>query len=87
MQYSPPVNNLAHPDKLYLTAFSLESITIYGSNIMKTIRTLKINKAHGHDDVSLRMLNICDDAVAEPLKIIFVNSVTQAVFPSQWKKH
>ena len=54
---------------------------------MKTIRTLKIHKAHGHDDVSLRMLNICDDAVAEPLKIIFVNSVTQAVFPSQWKKH
>ena len=32
------------------------------------------------------MLKICDDAVVEPLKILFVNSVNQTVFPSWWKK-
>ena len=32
------------------------------------------------------MLKICDDAIVEPLKILSVNSVNQAVFPSRWKK-
>ena len=70
------------PDKSYLTASSLESITISGSDILKTIRSLDINKAHGHDDMSVRMMKICDDAIVE----LFVNSANQAVFPSRWKK-
>ena len=32
------------------------------------------------------MLKTCDDAIVEPLKILFVNSVNQVVFPSRWKK-
>ena len=86
LQYSPVVNSSVLPDKCYLTASSLESVTISGSNILKTIRSLDIDKAHGHDDISIRMLNICDSAIVEPLKILFVNSVNQAVFPSRWKK-
>ena len=74
------------PDKSYLTASSLESVTISGSDILKTIRSLDIKKAHGHDDISIRMLKICDDAIAELLKILSVNSVNQDVFPSRWKK-
>ena len=74
------------PDKSYLTASSLDSITISGSDVLKTIRSLDINKAHGHDDISRRMLKICDDAIVDPLKILFENSVDQAVFPSPWKK-
>ena len=74
------------PDKSNLTDSSLDSITISGTDILKTIRSLDINKAHGHDDISIRMLKICDGAIVEPLKILFVNSVNQAVFPSRWKK-
>ena len=74
------------PDKSYLTASSLQSITISGSDILKTIRSLDINKTHDHDDISVSMMKICDDAIAEPLKMLFVNSVNQAVFPSRWKK-
>ena len=74
------------PDKSYLTASSLESVTISGSDILKTIRSLDIKKAHGHDDISIRMLKICDDAIVELLKILSVNSVNQDVFPSRWKK-
>ena len=74
------------PDKSYLTASSLESVTISGSGILKTIRSLDINKAHGHDKISVRMMKICDDAIVEPLKMLFVNSVNQALFPSRWKK-
>ena len=32
------------------------------------------------------MLKICDDAIVKPLKMLFVNSVNQAVFPSWWEK-
>ena len=58
---------------------------ISGCDILKTISSLDANKAHGHDDISVRMLKICDDAIVEPLKILFVSSVNQAVFPSRWK--
>ena len=74
------------PDKSNLTDSSLDSIAISGSDILKTIRSLDINKARGHDDISIRMLKICDDAIVEPLKMLFVNSVNQAVCPSRWKK-
>ena len=86
LQFSPVVNSSVLPDKSYLTASSLESIAISASDILKTIRSLDINKANGHDDISVRMMKICDDAIAEPLKMLFVNSVNQAVFPSQLKK-
>ena len=73
------VNGSVLPDKSNLT---LDRIMISGSDILKTIRSLDINKAHGHDDISIRMLKICDDAIVEPLKMLFVNSVNQAGFPS-----
>ena len=57
-----------------------------GSDILKTIRSLDINKAHGHDDISVRMMKICDDAIVGPLKMLFVNSVNQAVFLADGKK-
>ena len=49
LQCSSIVNGSVHPDKLYLTASSLESIMISGSDLLKTIRSLDINKGHGHD--------------------------------------
>ena len=45
-----------------------------------------LNAAHGHDDMSIRMLKIYDAAIVEPLKISFVDSVNQAECPSLWKK-
>ena len=51
LQCSPVVNSSVVPDKSYLTASSLESITISGSDILKTIRSLDTNKAHGHDEI------------------------------------
>ena len=74
------------PNRSYVTASSVESITISGSDTLESIRSLDINKAHGRNDISVGMLKSCDDAVVEPLKILFVNSVNQAVFSSRWKK-
>ena len=58
MECSPDFNGSVLPDKSYLTASSLESIAISGSDILKTVRSLDINKVHGHDDMSIRMLKI-----------------------------
>ena len=42
-------------------------------NIYKIIKTLDINKAHGHEEVFIRMLKQCDKRIVKPLSIIFKN--------------
>ena len=39
-----------------------------------------------HDKISIRMLKICGDSLCRPLELIFNDSVTNGVFPSDWKK-
>ena len=53
---------------------------------MKFITTLNINKSHGHDDISIRMIKICDSALLKPLSIIFNYCVRTGTFPYIWKK-
>ena len=45
-----------------------------------------MNKSHGFDQISARMLRICDISIVKPLMIVFSNSLNQGVFPDQWKK-
>ena len=52
----------------------------------KIIRALNINKAHGDDDISIRMIKIGDSALMKPLSIIFNNSLKTGTFPCTWKK-
>ena len=35
-----------------------------------------MNKAHGHDEVSIRMLKLCESAITEPLNVIFKNCLS-----------
>ena len=53
--------------------------------ILKIIRA-HINKAHGHDEISVRMIKICDDAIIEPLSLIYKNCIENGTFPAIWKK-
>lgn len=39
----------------------------------KIIKTFDINKAHGRDEVSIRMLKPYDKSIAKPLYMIFKN--------------
>ena len=54
--------------------------------ILKHIRNLDTNKSHGIDNISAKMLKICDISIVKPLKIIFNNSLNEGVFPNLWKK-
>ena len=55
-------------------------------DIINIIRSLNEDKGHGYDNVSIRMLKICDTAIAEPLSIIFNNCINQSMFPDIWKR-
>ena len=44
-----------------------------------------MNKAHSHDEISITMLQLCESAIAEPLYLIFKNSVSSNTFPDVWK--
>ena len=39
-------------------------------NILKVVRALNINKAHGHDEISVRMIKICDEALFKSLSLM-----------------
>ena len=54
--------------------------------IISIIRKLSPNKAHGCDDISIRMLKICDTVIARPLKIIYEKCIETDRFPLLWKK-
>ena len=44
------------------------------------------NKAHGWDDISIRMTNLCGKSIAFLLKLLFQSSLEKGLFPSDWKK-
>ena len=52
----------------------------------RIIRALNINKVHDHDDISIRMIKICDKSLLKPLTVLFVNSIKSSCYPDIWKK-
>ena len=63
----------------------LSNVNIRPEKISKFIQTLDQNKAHGHDDISVRMIKICGSSIIKPLQLLFNNCLKQEVFPNIWK--
>ena len=53
---------------------------------LKIIQNLNPDIAHGHDEISIRMLKLCGDSLCRPLELIFKDCLTNGIFPSDWKK-
>ena len=47
---------------------------------------LNINKAHGHDDISIKMIKICDKSLVKPLTLLFNYSIKNSCYLDIWKK-
>ena len=60
-------------NQTFITETKLSSFDIEDEDIYKIIKTLHINKAHGYDKVSIRMLKLCDKSIVKPPPIIFKN--------------
>ena len=49
---------------------TISAVDFEGQDIFKIIGALDINKAHGHDNISTCVINICDSNIVKSLSII-----------------
>ena len=85
-QCSPIKNNSILPINIPPFFCSFSSICLNENKLLNLIRSLDINKSHGHDGISVRMLKMCDVSIVKPLMIIFNNCLNEGTFPLCWKK-
>ena len=72
-------NSVLSTKQLFLTQARLGTLDFNEGEILKIIRVLNINIAHGHDDISIRMIKICDESLLKPLSILFKNSLNYLI--------
>ena len=81
-QCTPVNNSNVLPSTIsFKTHSTLSSISFEKEDILKIIRNLKVNKAHGHDDISIRTLKINDSEIVEPLLLIYKSCIDSGIFP------
>ena len=86
-QCTPLKNNSALPvNQMFLTQSRLIYIDFNEDKILKIIKALNIHKARGHDDISIRMIKICDKSLLKPLILLFENSTKSSCYPDIWKR-
>ena len=73
------------PDDVPIPIARIDDFEISDEKILNIIRSLNPNKAHGWDEISVRMIKLSDAALVIPLKIIFANCLSCGVFPQIWK--
>ena len=79
-------NSLLPSEFTYMTEERIHSITFCELDVIKTIRALDVNKAHGQDNISIRMIKLCTNSVVHPLTLIFPNSMAAGTFATQSKR-
>ena len=68
-----------------MTSF-LSSVDIKELDILNILKSLDVNKAHGHDDISVRMLKLFQKSILNPLKLIFENCLRTKRCPNSQKR-
>ena len=71
---------------IFYTDNRLSTVNFSQDDIGKNIQNLNPNKAHGHDDISIQMIEICGSSIYGPLELIFKEVLSTGLFPSNWKK-
>ena len=85
LQYTTIDTGSDLPRNIPILTSLISDFNISEENILNIIRSLNPNKAHGWDEISIRMTKIGDASLLTPLKIIFTNCLRQGVFPEIWK--
>ena len=73
------------PQDIPITTTRISDFFISEEKILNIIRSLNPNKAHGWDEISVRMIKLSDVALVLPLKTIFTNCLRRGLFPEIWK--
>ena len=50
-------------------------------HIVKITRSLNQSKAHGHDEISIRMIKLCASSLSKPIHLILRNCLETKPFP------
>ena len=74
------------PNVEYKTDERLNYFEINENKIFSIIKNFIASKAHGWDNISIRMIKLWGKAIAIPLKLIFRSMLEEGVFPDDWKK-
>ena len=86
-QCTPMKNDSALPtSQTFLTPSRLCTLNFNEEEIIKILRNLNLHKAHGHDDISIRMIKICDKSILKPLILLLKNSTKSSYYPDMWKR-
>ena len=82
-----PLNSSVFPtNQMFFTQSRLNSINFNEDEILKILRALNVQKVHAHDDISIRMIKICDKSLLKPLILLFENSTKSSCNPDIWKR-
>ena len=70
----------------YKTNETLSSVKITDHDILKIIAKLDPDKVHGHDKISICMIQVCCTFICKPLRLIFNYCIDNGIYPCEWKK-
>ena len=84
-QCSPLITNSVLPALTYKTDERFGQFQVTTNDIIPLISNINPNKASGSDGISAKMLLLCGETVALPLKIIFSNILATGIYPEIWK--
>ena len=79
-------NNSAFPRFVSRYNTVLENTEIDPSKVLKIVRSLDSNKAHGWDSLSISMIKIRIAEIVIPLCLIYEKCLATGKFPEIWKK-
>ena len=83
---TPTKNGIKLPRFSYKNEKRLTFFDIKDDDILVIIKNLNVNKAHGWDQLSIRMIKACGNSISLPFKLIFKSMINESVFPEDWKK-
>ena len=85
-QCTPFQTDSVLPGLVYHTSSRLSFFEITLDDVSDIIKVLDVNKAHGPDNISVKMIKLCGDGICVPLRIIFRTIMETGTFPDQWKE-
>ena len=84
-QCTPFETTSSLPDFTLSTNEKFHDIVICDDEILSLIRNLNTAKAFGPDNISAKMLQICDNSIVLPISLIYNNIITTGIYPDLWK--
>ena len=70
----------------YRTGSRIKSFQATENDILVRVKTLDPKKAHGCNDISIKLIKICSQSLILSLKITFEHSLKKGRSPKIWKK-